>query len=327
METKTVDSPIFIISNPRSGSTLLRSILSSQSLISIPHEFPVFQKLYSTQDRNHKSWEAKVSKLYEFQHFKEWNIPKKDLLTKLGKIDSPTVKIVVNLIYSYFLNPNISGKYIWGEKNIGNIGYLKEIESIFPDARFIIINRDPRDVVASILKRKWMFSKYKNCPRRYMKSIIGITQLYKDGYSLINKHVSLNKFVISYEDLVKSPNEVVEEICDFLKVPFEAKMLQYNEISQNESLKISEKRIQANHENILKPININLSSKFQSELSSNQIETIEYLLKNEMNELGYEPINPNPKPNSIFLHMMKMHNSISGELMFSAYKLKKIIFD
>lgn len=291
-------------------------------MISIPHEFPLIQELNNWKNM------SKIplnEYLLQFAHFKDWNI-KKDVLENVSKnARGQSIPQLAQKIYDQFLDPHIQNKKVWGEKNIGNIGYVNEIRRDFPSAKFIFLIRDPRAIVASVLKRNWLFSKYQNKPRRYMKSIFGITSLLLDGEKFINETKTETDLLLKYEDLVLHPDETIQEICNFLSIEFESSMLN-GHAALDEKLRVSKKRITNTHENINKSISADFIFSFRKTLSNQQISFVENRLKKSMEVYNYEfLIKERSKSNSSYLFFEKIKNNIMSTVMYSLVKIKKLI--
>ena len=47
------------------------------------------------------------------------------------------------------------GERYWAETTPMNISYARRLLQIYPEAKFIVMRRDPRDVIASLLKKDW----------------------------------------------------------------------------------------------------------------------------------------------------------------------------
>ena len=141
------------------------------------------------------------------------------------------------------------------EKNTWNILWYDSILELLPNAKMVHIFRDPRDVVASYTKQKWM-------PSDPIQSAV----IYRD---MINRWWSVRKnlstdcyFEISLENLVSDPKKVLLRICDFWNIPWSERLL---DVKLNQS-----------H-----------TGRWKRDLTIKQQREVEKLLFEEMVKLGY----------------------------------------
>jgi len=130
------------------------------------------------------------------------------------------------------------GKSAFLEKSPNNIFYAEEILQYLPDARFIAIIRDPRDVISSKKKRKQTTNesryrkaklKYKKLEKKYSPLVDALS--WRSTANAMLKFQEAhpeNIFIIKYEDLVVEPEARLRQICEFLNAPFETEMLEIN---------------------------------------------------------------------------------------------------
>jgi len=121
------------------------------------------------------------------------------------------------------------GKDVWGEKTAHHLWFWKTINRCLPKARFVVMERDGRDVVCSILKVPWGHqSPYMNA-YRWKKDIMQRKALLR---ALGEERVHL----VRYEKLIESTEEVIRRLCDFLQVDFEPEMIE-NFTANNETIR------------------------------------------------------------------------------------------
>jgi hypothetical protein len=116
------------------------------------------------------------------------------------------------------------GKKRWGDKTPPYSLFLREVESILPEAHFIHLIRDGRDVALSV--RKLWFA-----PGRDIETIA------RDWCSRIQTARAAGKecrsyLEIRYEDLVRNPIEQLKKICAFLALDYHSMMENYYYFSQ-----------------------------------------------------------------------------------------------
>ena len=149
----TLPDPIFIIGTQRSGTTLLRLMLTAHPDICIPPESPFFvhleQKYGSTVDLCNNVV-AFLDDLYTDEKFREWNVNRTSLQRNLSKNSSLKYSDAISIVYQTNMQQFDSGARIWGDKNPVHIFHVHTILKYFPNARVIHIVRDVRAVYNSV---------------------------------------------------------------------------------------------------------------------------------------------------------------------------------
>ena len=110
------------------------------------------------------------------------------------------------------------GEKFWVETTPMNITYSHRLIKLFPEAKFIVIRRDPRDVIASLLTKNWG-------PNTPLEGVEWIeARIRADNEAL--KSVPKNQVMfINLEDLVtNSPKNSYNQLLDFLQLQDEAAM-------------------------------------------------------------------------------------------------------
>jgi hypothetical protein len=110
-------------------------------------------------------------------------------------------------------------------KNPVFCGRVESLIEWFPDARFIVMVRDPCQTIPSLLKmmkRNWRAS---DCPAdRVADSLDVLAQqsihTYRYPLEVLERHRSVRHAVVRYEDLVASPKATVERVYSELALPF-----------------------------------------------------------------------------------------------------------
>ena len=109
-------------------------------------------------------------------------------------------------------------KEVYVEDNTFNILFAREILELLPEAKFIHMVREPRDVIASMGKQRWTPKDRIKAARWYKEVICRINS--------VKKEIPPGSLVITdlYE-LVDDAEKILTEICEFLVIPFSDKML------------------------------------------------------------------------------------------------------
>ena len=190
---RLLESPVFILSTVRSGSTLLRVLLSSHSRIHSPHEMHLRDIKVSIRDGH----------------------PEK-ALTEVG-LDPTRLEY---LLWDRVLHRELeeAGKEILVNKTPNDVFIVDRILECWPDARFIFLLRHPAAIARSRHSARPQDSDERNAEmvRRYAAALEAARQA----------HPGLT---VRYEELASDPERVTREICAFLGVEWEPDMLNYGE--------------------------------------------------------------------------------------------------
>ena len=209
------ENVIFLISLPRSGSTLLQSIIGNHSKVhTTPEPWITLPLLYSQKQKGIQGEYDHVTATIASSEFFESMLNGQKVL-KEARIN------YLATIYKQIIKE--SGKGFFLDKTSRNYLVLNELKELFPKAKFIFLVRNPISIFASYLNfmvfNNWSWFSKPN----FKKDLI-------DGYQFLAEGIKLNKknnFLISYEKVINNPKKSLEEICKFLELPFEKDMFKY----------------------------------------------------------------------------------------------------
>ena len=242
-----MNAPIFIIGNPRSGTTLLRLMLNAHPQIVIPpeggfaqwlHQF--FQDWDGAAASSPEQRKAFLDALFETRKFETWELDKESLdLAIQNKLPS-NYTALVSLVYQQYAEEIKPTFHRWGDKNNYYINHIPLIRTLFPQAKFIYIVRDGRDVACSYieLSKREISSKYKPVLP------VSIEAIAKEWAQ--NNQAALSQFQIMpaeqwhrvrYEDLVRDTAAELKGICDFLGETYAPEMELYFQNQQGKEPK------------------------------------------------------------------------------------------
>ena len=202
--------PIFILSLPRSGSTLLRNLVDTHSQICSPGEINLASlcwHLRFTLTRTFGRVQGEISR---------------QQIADLVAVE--TRRIVSGIMEAYARG---KGKEIWCEKTAGYLEHLESIELAFPDARFLCLYRNCMDVVQSQLEVNrhgfledlvpYAMGNPMNLVAAMMDSWSDKTEIMLD----LQQRLPDRSFAIRYEDLVADPGSALPPVFEFFGVPWE----------------------------------------------------------------------------------------------------------
>ena len=196
-------NPIFIIGMPRSGSTLVESIISSGEL-TIPN-----------------GGETATINWALLKNYR------KDLFNKdMNKINIDLKKLRNDIIDKY-QNLNLldkNKKNFFTDKSLENFFYIDTILKLFPNAKFIHCKRNKIDNIFAIYqnfftKMSWTYS---------MNDIIIYFNNYLDVMNYYNEKFKNKIFLVELENLTTSSEEITKKLFEFCKLEWSEKCLEYH---------------------------------------------------------------------------------------------------
>jgi hypothetical protein len=205
--------PLFVLSVPRSGSTLLYALLNQHSQIALLYEgdLPTMD-LYLMGRLGRGAWREK----WEF-----WNqAPSRHGIA----IESMPARVsnvweATRIVYQSVAQRK--GATIWGEKTPQWYHCALRTAEKFPDASFIFLWRDMQAVMGSITRAavtERLFRKEGFANR----ALVGNQKLRQACDALKARGRLVHE--VDYEDLASNTAECMQQICAFLKLPFEPQL-------------------------------------------------------------------------------------------------------
>ncbi len=258
----SVRCPLFVFGYPRSGTTLLWSLLNAHSEIRLVLEPELIRGMLAaglkfSEHANRKGYAGLLEKMRRIGLTRRHLDSLAD--EKLSEFINHSENLSFREIYEFLL-PKPTGAKIWGEKSLGNSFHIGKLHEIYPNAAFVHIVRDPRAVLLSHYRKKFSASKPSQ-PRFGSEEIRFFAQgamLWKRWNAAVEKGCQNMKdatFIqFRYRDIVGAPEKYLRLICGKLGVEFEPQMLEVKRRSESSSVK---SEFAYAHRNLIKPINAN----------------------------------------------------------------------
>lgn len=234
-----IRQPLFIIGSPRSGTSLLRLILTCHSEIIVPPECGFMVWLYekyctwSSNDSANTNMRAQyIDDLFACKKFDTWMLDREVLDALLAEQQATDYAALSAIIYMAYARKYSRTVKIWGDKNNFHINNLSTLCAIYPDARFLHIVRDGRDVACSYreVMRRGSSSPYSP---RLNTEIDAIAAEWSTNVLKVNDYLAKldasRQMFVRYEDLVQDTKTAISAICRWLDLTFEEKMLSFYE--------------------------------------------------------------------------------------------------
>src|SRR5579872_2506335 len=203
--------PLFVVSMWRSGSSLLYALLNKHPQVGLMYEADL--SLIRTVFLKPKGWRH-WARRWQF-----WN----EALTRHGlrAEDFPdtdsTFAQAFALAHQRFAQAK--NATIWGDKSPNYYDHLRFIADAFPNARFIIVWRDPAGTANSVLRAAKSGNSYFRRRGSLLRALIRY-EVFKQQCNWLHNNGRL-VFEVNYEELVVNPAETMQAVCKFLDISYD----------------------------------------------------------------------------------------------------------
>jgi len=280
---------VFIVGCPRSGTTLLRRIVSAHPQLVITPEAHWIPRWF--EERRWLTPEGRITAelipaLLAHEKFL-FRIGREELMTLAG--DGQPIHYASFVTGIFDLYGKARGKELVGNKTPDSGRRMDTLHALWPQARFVHLIRDGRDVALSLMnwpsvrnKKPGTFPTWQDDPvstsafwwelnvRRGQEAGEALgPQLYRE---------------MRYESLVAHPEQECAALCDFLGLAYDKAMLHYHEAFRNRKAGAS---LEAGHDR--RPITSGLRD-WRTQMSAGDVERFEAAAGALLEELGYSRV-------------------------------------
>lgn len=285
----------FVVGATRSGTTLLRLMLDAHPEIAIPSETHFIPDLIKAREKHHANPERMLEMLTSHRRWGDFQIDADELMARWKGLPELTGPAAVRAFFELYGDQQGSPPR-WGDKTPGYVKRMREIQEYLPEARFIHLIRDGRDVALSILKQSFGPETIEAAAERWRGRVLrGRAQQPYLGYYM----------EVKFEDLVLDTEGQLRRICEFIELDFHPDMLGYHETAEQRlkekarelprgkgrDPQSAERRLKS-HEKTFEPPNPSLVGGYKTKMRPEDRAAYEALAGDLLAELGYEVEDP-----------------------------------
>ena len=221
-------------------------------------------------------------RVYKLQ-MKRLELQCKELIPTFHEIEGGTYLEIFNKSFELIRNARSLPELKWvGIKDAWIIELFFPLARSYPDAKFIVILRDPRASISSnlLVKNKNMVAHVASFARAWRKNV---------AYSLYLRNQPEFKdrlHLVSYEKLVSDPEVEARKICDFLEVEYTEDMLDTNKYIDYATGAVWKGN--SSYESETKGISPHRIDRWKAALPKNALAAIEYICGQDLRLIDRE---------------------------------------
>lgn len=219
-------APVFFVSAGRSGTTLLRSMLVAGGEIAMPPQSYVLNSVVlqfqSMQEQNWATLTRLALSLFEaHEHFERWEFDMKPVYQKARALpqSQQTFASLINLLFMSYAEEYFPDAITWGDQSIENTIYVQWLAQAFPNAFYVHVLRDGRDVVASWVEQG---RELDDAIDQWIESLRKVDMLQK-------KIPASQYHEVRYETLVTDPKTALQSLCGVIGISYSDDMLKHHQ--------------------------------------------------------------------------------------------------
>ncbi len=208
----------FVVGVTRSGTTLLRLMLDAHRDMAVPPETHFVTDVLAAFKQGPVSAEGFVEIVTSHRRWRDFGLRPEDLEARVGALAPLTAGEGLRAFYTLYADQ--AGKSRWGDKTPGYLRRMKAIGRALPEARFVHLIRDGRDVAVSITGLHFGPDTVRDAAARWAKRI----RVAREQAQRVDHYLE-----VRYEDLILDPEPTLRRICDYVELEWDERMLDYHE--------------------------------------------------------------------------------------------------
>ena len=213
----------FIVGCGRSGTTMLRAMLDSHPDIAVPAETKFIARMGASRHRYERTGgfaiEPFIEDMYRLTALEaRWDLPRDVTSAALAAEPPQDYPDAVRRVFATMARRR--GKPRYGNKTPIHVMTIPMLAELFPEARFVHLIRDGRDVAMSYMDTEFG-------PNSVIGGALHWKRHVRKGRVAGARLGSGRYYELRYEDLVDDPELELRSLCSFLDLEYQDSMLAY----------------------------------------------------------------------------------------------------
>jgi len=260
----------------------MRATLNSHPAVAVPGESHFISGLARTHRRRRFEIGGRLdagmflSVLNESHHYRDWGLPDDEVMGALTAPPATDVADGVRRVYALYARRRRKPRY--ADKSPNYVLTMPVIARLLPEARFLHIVRDGRDVALSLLAiAEWGPTTVPDAALWWKKRL-------RAGRRAGRRLGARRYLEVRYEDLVHAPEPVLRTVCVFLDLEFDERLL---DPSHRAEEVLASVRYPHHHERLRQPPTPGIRE-WKTEMERDDVLAFEALAGGVLTEMGYE---------------------------------------
>ena len=193
----------FVVGSERSGTALVRTLLDSHPDLAIPGESHFIPQM------SHLAGFLDV--VFSDQFVRQWGLPEAHVRARFAGEPPASYADAVRLLYACYAESR--GKPRYGDQTPPYVRHLPLLSSLFPEARFVHVIRDGRDVAGALVAAEGYSGTLEEAAEHWRDAV-------EDGRR-VGAELGVGRYLeLPYEALVADPDAGWRRLCEFVDLPY-----------------------------------------------------------------------------------------------------------
>ena len=224
---------VVVLGSPRSGTTMLRLMLSCHPDMVVPPEagFAVWlagdfaDAIGSDPRANVEAYADAVMRSRKFEH---WRLGRAAVLAAVSDAADDGYAACVRSVYRAYAVSVGKPRAVLGDKNNFYITQPAEVDRVFPGCRVLHLVRDPRDVYCSRAEVSAAGDLGAYAPMFHPSAVAFAQQWSRENAEVVRTFEGQSRYLrLEYESLAGRPEETLRSVCHHIGVEYNRAMLDF----------------------------------------------------------------------------------------------------